>query len=216
MTQELDGIPSTNRETLLAELDVHKTEFSELRTEILHMMETQRQYTNFALVAIGVEITAATAIIESNQLIIFLFFPFVYLIILSEMQNAVEGIHHISSYFVESLIPRANQIMSQLDGTPGNRILLWELKVTKGIAKRDTHFLQRVLLQLIPSRFWIPILAVAASQIAFIVIKQESGTFSNLELLLIFMQLIFLIVFGVRSQGMAAKRVTVISSTTEE
>ena len=47
---------SASQEGLLAELDVHKMEFSALRGEILYWLDAEKQHLNLSIVAIGATI----------------------------------------------------------------------------------------------------------------------------------------------------------------
>jgi hypothetical protein len=66
-------IDQDTRETLFAELDFHKAEFDNLREEILQWLETERQYINLCLIAIGAEVALVTIMLENRAFVILLF-----------------------------------------------------------------------------------------------------------------------------------------------
>jgi hypothetical protein len=86
----------TASEILLAELDLHKTEFSALREEILQLIDAERQYLNLSLVAIGAGLGLAPFILDQKAFIILLVFPLVFHVLLWEMLNSTKSVSHIS------------------------------------------------------------------------------------------------------------------------
>lgn len=176
------------REALLAELELHKLEFSALRQEILQLIESQRQYLNFCLVAIGAGLGLSSYIAREDLLVVLLLFPFVFHILLWEMLKAWRSINWISRYLLGTLIPRVNSIVNEL-GDPDRRIhvLGWEAYIA------SSNFMtgeERVLAFLAPSSHFIPVFAVGVLLIAFLLVSNSYGHApSQIELGLIFVNL---------------------------
>jgi hypothetical protein len=116
-----------NQEALLAELDLHKTEFSSLRQEILQLIESERQYLYLSLVAFGAGRGLTPFISNQKAYIILLLFPFVFHVLLWEMLKSVEAIGNIATYLITKLTPRVNEILDLLGRENQNMDALgWE------------------------------------------------------------------------------------------
>lgn len=180
------------REALLAELELHKMEFSVLKQEVLQLIESQRQYLNLCLVAIGAGLGLSSYVAREDLLIVLLLFPFVFHILLWEMLKAWRSINWISRYLLGTLIPRTNYIVNEL-GSPEKQVqaLGWEAYISSfGFLTRE----ERVLAVLAPSSHFIPVLAVGVLLIAFLLISNSYGhVLSRTELGLILANLVMLV-----------------------
>ena len=176
------------REALLAELELHKMEFSALHQETVQLAESQRQYLNLCLVAIGAGLGLSSYVAKADLLVVLLLFPFVFQILLWEMLKAWRSENWISRYLLETLIPRVNYIVNALR-EPKERIhvLGWEARIS------TFNFLtkeERVLALLAPSRHFIPVFAVGVLLIAFLLISNSYGHIpSRTELGLIYVNI---------------------------
>jgi hypothetical protein len=180
------------REALLAELDLHKIEFSTLRQEILQLIEAERQYLNLSLVAIGGGLGLFPYIAQQKVFVVLLLFPFIFHVLLWEMLKSMKSVSRISEYLVKSLIPRANTILNTLGRTDRSvQTLGWE-----------THISSRSLLSrgeiissaLTPTRHWIPVLAVGGLVITYLLVIQSFGYTPTIgELSLVVVNLVLLI-----------------------
>ena len=186
-----------DREVLLAELDLHKEEFSALRTEILQWLETERLYLNMSLVAIGAALGVAPYILEQRAFISLLLFPVVFHVLLWEMLSSKMIVGHLSSYLVDHLIPRVNAILDELgDDRKGTIVFGWEVQVKTSPLKTADW----VMASLAPTRHWVPILAVATLIIFYIIVTNSYGhSPSVIEILLIVVNLLFLILAAMRN-----------------
>jgi hypothetical protein len=180
------------REAWLAELELHKMEFSTLRQEILQTLESQRQYLNLCLVAIGAGLGLSSYVVREDLLIVLLLFPFVFHILLWEMLNAWRSANWISRYLAGTLIPRVNYIVNEL-GDPQRqvKVLGWETYFSSpGFLSRS----ERILAFLAPSSHFIPVLAVGVLLITFLLASDAYGHIINrTELGLVFVNLGMLI-----------------------
>jgi len=179
------------RSVLLAELELHKAEFTLLREEILHSIDAERQALNLSIVAVGAGLGLAPYIMSQNALIILLLFPLVFHVILWEMLSSIREVSHISTYFIGTLIPRVNAILDELGDNRHNSIALgWEIHIaTLPIKKREL-----LIKSLTPTRHWMPILAIAALLIAYSILASGANYSPPLsEIVLILLNLMLLV-----------------------
>lgn len=184
--------PNANRkEALLLELDLHKTEFSALRDEVIHLIDAEKQVLNISLVAAGAGISVLSLIDQNSLYIVLLLFPFVFHVILWEMLNSIKALSAISSYLTTTLIPRVNAILDELGSQRKEVIVLgWEIQTAKTSAKP----LQLLFTSLTPTRHWMPILAVAGLLLAYtVMIQANQHTPSSNEVALLLINLILLL-----------------------
>jgi hypothetical protein len=184
-----------NKDVLLAELDLYKTEFASLRQEILQLLDAERQYLYLSLVAFGAGLGLTPFISNQKAYAILLLFPLVFHVLLWEMLRATESIGNIAIYFVTKLTPRVNHILLLL-GRQGDTIdaLGWE----EYIHTKPLKISRLVALSFMPSRHWIPILSVGALLIVYaLAIQSSNHTPSNGELALIAVNLLLLIWAGI-------------------
>jgi len=184
-----------NKDVLLAELDLHKTEFASLRQEILQLLDAERQYLYLSLVAFGAGLGLTPFIANQKAYTILLFFPLVFHVLLWEMLKSTESIGNIAIYFVKKLAPRVNNILLLL-GRQGDAIdaLGWE----EYIHTRPLKISRLVALSFMPSRHWVPILSVGALLIVYaLTIQSNNYTPSNGELSLIAVNLLLLVWAGI-------------------
>ena len=186
-----------HRETLLAELDLHKTEFSALRAEILQWLDTERQYLNLSIVAIGAGLGFVPLVLEKQALIVLLLLPLVFHVLLWEMLISLNALVSLSNYLLDALIPRVNDILNQLgDERQGTTVLGWEVHA----GERSVQASNLLLASVTPTRHWVPILAIAALLITYGVITRSEGYSPPLsEILLALLNLVFLVLAAVRN-----------------
>ena len=185
------------REGLLAELELHKMEFSVLKQEVLQLIESQRQYLNLCLVAIAAGLGLSSYVAKEDLLIVLLLFPFVFHILLWEMLKAWRSINWISRYLLETLIPRMNQIINELESSEKPiRVLGWEAYISSfGFLTKE----ERVLAVLAPSAHFIPVLAVGVLLIAFLLVSNSYGhPLSSVEVGLIIANLVMLVLASIQ------------------
>ena len=180
-----------NTDGLLAELEIHKTEYSALRTEILQLMESERQYLNLSLVAFGAGLGLSPIITEQKVYVVLLLLPLVFHVLLWEMLVAVRSIGRIATYFITNLIPRINELLDRLGREAGTISALgWEIQT----AGYKLNIPELVSLSLSPSRLWIPILSVGGLVAAYLVIIRNAGYIPSVgELALVIANLLLLI-----------------------
>lgn len=180
------------REALLAELDMHKIEFSTLRQEILQLIEAERQYLNLSLVAIGGGLGLFAFIAQQKAFIVLLLFPFIFHVLLWEMLKSMRSVSHISTYLVEFLIPRANFILNALGRTDQSvQTLGWETHIS---SRRLLSRGEIISSALTPTRHWIPVLAVGGLVITYLLVIQSYGYTPTIgELALVVVNLVLLI-----------------------
>lgn len=186
-----------SHEALLAELDVHKMEFSALRSEILYWLDAEKQHLNLSIVAIGATIGFIPLIIEEKLFILLLLVPFVFHVLLYEMLNALKALMSISNYLLEILIPRVTELLQELgDKRTAIQVLGWE----RYAAHRAQKMVSMFLAALTPSKAWVPILSVAGMLIAYILLVQANGVLPTaIELWLIAINLLLLIMASIRN-----------------
>lgn len=198
------------REVLLAELDLHKTEYNALRQEILQLKDAEKQYLNLCFVAIGAGLGLSSFIVKEDLLIILLLFPFVFHILLWEMLNSWRGRNWLYRYMLEVLIPRTNYIINELGNNEEQiQVLRWTGYIS---AKKFLTLDERILLFFSPSSHVIPVLSVGVLVIAFLLISNSSShILSQTEVWLIYVNLGMLIfaaiqiIFNNRSDARKAK-----------
>ncbi|NWF69637.1 MAG: hypothetical protein HXY40_11180 [Chloroflexi bacterium] len=186
---------STAQDVLLAELELHKSEFESLRTEVLHWLDGERQFLNMTLVAVAAALGVAPLILEQRAYLTLLLFPAVFHVLLWEMLNAVKSVNEISAYFADKLIPRVNTILDLL-GAPDRGMLAlgWEVQTRAGAVSASLWS------AITPTRYWLPILAIAALLIFYLVVTGQAGyTPSIIEFVLILVNLLFLVLAAVRN-----------------
>ncbi|MEP7136838.1 MAG: hypothetical protein ABI904_18080 [Chloroflexota bacterium] len=186
------------REAWLAELDLHKLEFSALRQEILQLIESERQYLNMSLVAIGAGLSFASYVAGKDSFVILLLFPFVFHILFWEMLKSIKSVLWISNYLLDLLIPRVNYILNSLGRTDQTfQTLGWETHIS---SRQTMTKVEIFFASLSPSRHWIPILAVAASIFTYLLLSDSYGHVpTQYELWLIYIHLILLIWVGIQT-----------------
>ena len=182
---------SSRKEVLLTELDLHKTEYTALRDEILHNMDAEKQALNLSLVAAGAGISVLSFLDKQSLYTVMLLFPFVFHVILWEMLNSLKMVSRISGYLTTILIPRVNAILDELgDDRKGMLALGWEVHTTKETLSPA----QLILTSLTPTRHWMPILAVAGLLAAYGVLANANNHVpSPTELVLVAINLVLLI-----------------------
>ena len=180
-----------NTGVLLAELDLHKTEFSALRDEILQLMESERQYLNLSLVAFGAGLGLSPFISSHETYVILLLLPFVFHVLLWEMLKSMHSVRELSNYLMTTLIPRVNEILTQLGReTQSPDALGWELYINSEYMNASRF----IVSSLTPTRHWIPVLAIGGLVILYLIMVQDAGyTPSTGELVLVFTNLLLLI-----------------------
>jgi hypothetical protein len=191
------------REALLAELDLHKTEFSALREEILQLIEAERQYLNLSLVAIGAGLGLFPFIAEQKLFVVLLLFPFIFHVLLWEMLKSIRSVSHITDYLLKSLIPRVNTILNLLGRADQSVITLgWEVRISSRSLLTKSEIVSSALT---PTRHWIPVLAVGILMITYLLVIQSYGySPSVIELLLVFINLVLLV--GAAIQNLVTAR----------
>jgi hypothetical protein len=184
-----------NKEVLLAELDLHKTEFSSLRQEILQLLDAERQYLYLSLVAFGAGLGLTPFIANQDAYTILLFFPLVFHVLLWEMLKSTESIGHIAIYFVTKLTPRVNKILSLLGRSDDNMNALgWE----EYVHTKPIKISRLVALSFMPSRHWVPILSVGALLVVYaLTIQSSNHNPSRGELGLVAVNLLLLVWAGI-------------------
>lgn len=184
-------LTAQQKETLLAELDLHKTEFLALRDEIIHSMDAERQSLNLSLVAAGAGLSIIPLISGQTGYFIMLLLPFVFHVILWEMLSNIKSLSRVSSYLTTSLIPRVNAILDELGSErQGTTALGWEIHT----ASLSLSPGELILTSLTPTRHWMPILAIATLVISYALSVQNYGHVpSTLEIVLYAINLILLV-----------------------
>ena len=198
----MDTKKENRRDALLAELDLHKLEFATLRQEILQLIESQRQYLNLSIVAIGAGLGLSSYVARQDLIIVLLLFPFVFHILLWEMLKSWRSIIWTSRYLLEVLIPRVNYIINELGQSDQPiQTLGWEAYIT---SLKFVTIEERIFSFLSPSSYFIPVFAVGVLVIAFVLISQSYGHIPNqYEFWLIVVHLFLLV--------MAAMQIIVLS-----
>lgn len=179
------------RKVLELELELHKTEFSALRDEIMHSIDAERQALNLSLVAAGAGLSMVSFIDTQNVYFVILLFPFVFHVILWEMLGALKVQSRIASYFMKVLIPRVNQILKELGREQTDALVLgWE----DYTANRSMKTSQLLLTSITPTRHWMPILAVGVLLGTYGVIANFNNHVpSSIELILVGVNLVLLV-----------------------
>jgi hypothetical protein len=183
---------SPNRkEVLQLELDLHKTEFTSLRDEILRSTDAERQALNLSLVAAGAGLSVVSFIDRQSLYTVILLFPFVFHVILWEMLNTLKAVSRISSYLTTVLVPRVNQVLDELGRERSAPAALgWEAY----IARESMRPSQVVLTSLTPTRHWMPILAIAGLLGGYAILTRTNQHIpSYIELVLLVINLALLI-----------------------
>lgn len=188
---------SASHEAQLAELDVHKMEFSALRGEILYWLDAEKQHLNLSIVAIGATIGFVPLIIQEKLFILLLLAPFVFHVLLWEMLNALKALMSISNYLLEILIPRVEELLQELgDKRTPIQVLGWE----RYTAHRAQKMMSMFFSALVPSKAWVPILSVAGMMIAYILLIQANGVLPTaIEFWLIAINLALLVTAAIRN-----------------
>ncbi|MCP4140393.1 MAG: hypothetical protein GY755_08910 [Chloroflexi bacterium] len=181
-----------DKEALMAELDLHKTEFSALRSEILQLMDSERQYLNLSIVAFGAGLGLAPYISAQESYVVLLLFPLVFHVLLWEMLKSIQAIEYIADYLMQILVPRVNEILKELGSDEKDVVALgWEKHSTSKRLVKGPAFLTA---SLTPTRHWVPVLAVGAFLIAYALTIRNAGYFpSRGELVLMFLNLALLV-----------------------
>ena len=194
-TQRKPKEKEPNKDVLLAELELHKTEFSSLRQEILQLLDSERQYLYLSLVAFGAGLGLTPFIADQKAYAILLLFPLVFHVLLWEMLKSTESIGNIAIYFVTKLTPRVNDILRLLGQQSDTMDALgWE----EYLHTRPLKFSRLLALSFMPSRHWVPILSVGALLIIYaLAIQSGNYTPSNGELGLVAVNLFLLIWAGI-------------------
>lgn len=187
----MSEVNSNRKEVLRLELELHKTEFSALREEILHSIDSERQALHLSLVAAGAGLSVISFVDKQSIYNVILLFPFVFHVILWEMLNTIRSLSRISSYLTTTLIPRVNKILDELGRDQNEALALgWEVHTAREAMKPA----QLLLTSLTPTRHWMPILSVAGLLAAYgVIIRNDGHVPSSTELFLFLLNLAFLI-----------------------
>ncbi|HET9911140.1 MAG TPA: hypothetical protein VFQ13_04575 [Anaerolineales bacterium] len=147
---------SNLRETLLAELEFHRVEYTALKDEIAKWNEAERQFLNLSILAAGAGI-GFTQVVGGQQIqIILLLTPLVFHVFFREMLDCTRHVTDISRYLIESLVPRVNTILDILDKDKTRSKALWY----EYYSASDPINLLFFIIQ--PMRYWIPVSAIIA------------------------------------------------------
>jgi hypothetical protein len=153
------------------------------------------------LIAIAAILGLVPFILQQQALAVFLYLPIVFYILLGEMVASVRSTQHLSSYLVNSLIPRVNVILDELgDDRRGTTVLGWEISVrTRSLTKSRWLFASFQ-----PSRYWVPILTAAGLIIVYIVNSSQTGhSLSLQDVFLVLLNLVLLILASSASVSLA-------------
>lgn len=160
---------STSRETLLAELELHKAEFILLKQEIGKWNQSEQQFLNLSILAAGAGIGFIQVIGGQETQIILLLAPLVFHVFFREMLDCTGHITDISRYLIGSLLPRVNTILERLNG--GNeKPKIWWYEYESAASPISLFFF---IIQ--PMRYWIPVSAI----IALLLVYTANATANN-------------------------------------
>lgn len=147
---------SETRDTLFAELELHRTEFTTLKDEIAKWNEAERQFLNLSILAAGAGI-GFTQVVGGQQIqIILLLAPLVFHVFFREMLDCTRHVNDISRYLIESLVPRVNTILDTLYNNKAKSKAFWH----EYYSAADPINLFFFIIQ--PMRYWIPVSAIIA------------------------------------------------------
>ena len=153
---------STSREILLAELELHKTEFTLLREEMTKWSDAERQFLNLSILAAGAGIGFTQIIGGQQTQIVLLLAPLVFHVFFREMLDCLGHIIDISRYLIGTLIPRVNTILDKLStGTEKPKIWWYEYE-SAGYQFSLFFFIIQ------PMRYWIPVSAIIALLLVYV------------------------------------------------
>jgi hypothetical protein len=91
---------STSRETLLAELELHRTEFTLLKEDMSKWTDTERQFLNLSILAAGAGIGFTQIIGGQETQIVLLLAPLVFHVFFREM---LDCLGHITDYLLTAI-----------------------------------------------------------------------------------------------------------------
>jgi len=175
------------REALLAELELHRIEYSTLKAEIARWDEAERQFLNLSIIAVGAGIGFTQVVGGQEIQIILLLAPLVFHVFFREMLDCRRHIGDTSRYLIESLVPRVNLILDVLNKDRVKPKALW---FEYHLATEPLNLLFFIVQ---PMRYWIPVSAI----IALLLVYGSNATTNNypvppLHILLIVLNLIYL------------------------
>ena len=147
---------SNVRETLFAELELHRAEYTTLKDEMAKWNETERQFLNLSILAAGGGIGLIQVVGGQQIQIVLLLAPLVFHVFFREMLDCTNHVVDISRYLIESLIPRVNSILDILDNDKVKSKALWY--EYHSAAKPLNLFFYIIQ----PMRYWIPVSAIIA------------------------------------------------------
>jgi hypothetical protein len=177
------------REALLAELELHRVEYSTLKAEIARWDEAERQFLNLSIIAIGAGIGFTQVVGGQEIQIILLLAPLVFHVFFREMLDCRRHIGDTSRYLIESLVPRVNVILDVLNKDKVKPKALW---FEYYLATEPLNLLFFIVQ---PMRYWIPVSAI----IALLLVYWSNATINNypvppFHILLVALNLIYLFV----------------------
>jgi len=176
------------RETLFAELEFHRVEYTALKDEIAKWNEAERQFLNLSIIAAGAGV-GFTQVIGGQQIqIILLLAPLVFHVFFREMLDCTRHVTDISRYLIETLVPRVNTILDLLDKDKKKSKALWY----EYQSATDPINLLAFIVQ--PMRYWIPVSAI----IALLLVYWSNASINGypvppLHILLIVMNIVYLV-----------------------
>jgi hypothetical protein len=176
------------RETLLAELEVHRTEYTTLKDEIAKWSDAERQFLYLSIIAAGAGI-GLTQIVGGQQIqIVLLLAPLVFHVFFKEMLDCTGHITGISRYLIESLVPRVNAILDILyENKSRSRVWWFEYQATAAPFNLFLFIIQ-------PMRYWIPVSAIIALLLVYWSnATTNSYTIPPLHTFLIILNIIYLL-----------------------
>jgi hypothetical protein len=178
-------------EQLKTELGTLLEEYKALKTEIVSNLDSARQVATLTLTAVGILITAAPFIIQSQATVIFLIAPLLFYVLAWAQLRYIYLVLDMGTYLREVVVPNVQRLLKETHtrkekGHDVSYIMSWELPGKGPSRLRPTRFLRLFFLPIAGANYGIPLLAAILSAGTFLILSyQNSQTISAVEWALI-------------------------------
>jgi hypothetical protein len=190
------------RENLMAELELHKLEFSALYNEIIQLAGDSRQYLNLNLIAIGAAFGFFPFVLEKEILVALLVYPFLFHVLFQQMLSVSKKGWKIETYVSFQLIPRVNRILDEL-GSKRNGIMTlgWQIRYFYPVFQNPKR-----IASMSPTENWVPVLTISGLLISYAMIASAYHYSISLAEIILFLVNIILLVGVILQSGIAARK----------
>lgn len=189
------------------ELELLKDEYKVLKNEILSNLESARQVMGITVASIGVLIALGKVAVDAGMVDVFLIVPFLFYALAWTQLRYVFLVLDMGVYLRIEIAPRIRNFLNQT-ATESNQdfdhILSWENQGRRLRRSIKNPLYRFLFIPIAGANFGIPLLAAIFSIIAFFFFKNNTTVMTDIEKILIFLNVIAVIYSSI--WGIVAER----------